>query len=175
VPARRYLLPEGKENIVSRILVPVLLLLTACAMPMQRDDNDVGAASSSRSTLSKRHVARAFVGGTSQRGGGGFTLGGQYEYRIDQKWGAGAVLDFTFGSDFASVIGGAGYWHPWRSLNVMAAPAVDLNNDDFFVRLGASYDFPLKQYDISLAPALYVDVGAKSTPIMIGILVSKDF
>ena len=160
---------------MSRILFPVLLALTACAMPMQRDDDDVGAARSSRSTSNKRNVGRVFVGGTTERGGGGFTLGGQYEYKINKQWGAGAVLDFTFGSDFATVIGVAGYWHPWKTLNVMAAPAVDLNSDDFFVRLGASYDFPFKQYDISLAPALYVDVGAKSTPIMIGILISQAF
>lgn len=160
---------------MSRILIPALVLMTACAMPMQRNDDDVGAARSSRSTIRKPHVARGFVGGTTNRGGGGFTLGGQYEYRINKDWGAGGVLDFTFGSDFATVLGVSGYWHPWQTLNVMAAPAYDFNEGEVFVRVGASYDFPMKQYDISLAPALYIDLGAKGTPLMIGLLVSKDF
>ena len=101
------------------------------------------------------------------------TLGGQYEYRITKEWGAGALTDITFGSDTSFVLGGAGYWHPVKPLTLLAAPSVDFNNDDFFVRIGGSYDFEVK--DFLLGPAVYVDLGAKNTPVMLGLVVSFDF
>ena len=124
-------------------------------------------------TPSRRHVGRLFVGGTTDRGGGGFTLGGQYEYRLAAEWGVGGLADVTFGRNVAVVIGAAGYWHPIERLTLLAAPSVDLERDDFFVRAGGSYDFAVKDYLIG--PALYVDLGAKGTPILLGLVVSFDF
>ena len=122
---------------------------------------------------SRRHLGRAYVGGTSERGGGGLTLGGQYEYRLATEWGVGGLADVTFGSDVAVVIGVAGYWHPVLRLTLLAAPSVDLQRDDVFVRVGGSYDFAVK--DFVIGPALYVDLGAKGTPILLAAFVSFDF
>ncbi|MHC4953707.1 MAG: hypothetical protein ACYTGZ_07440 [Planctomycetota bacterium] len=159
------------------LTLPCLLLSVACASSPSRGSGADFSASSEPPAIqtgpSRRHVARAFVGGTTERGGGGLTLGGQYEYRITDKWGAGGLADVTIGSDVAVVLGGAGYWHPIKELTLLAAPAVDFENDDFFVRLGGSYDFEVK--DFLLGPAVYVDIGAKGTPILAGLIVSFDF
>jgi hypothetical protein len=122
---------------------------------------------------SRLHSGRVLVGGTTDRGGGGFTLGGQYEYRLKADWGVGGFADVTFGSDVAIVIGAAGYWHPIDRLTLLAGPGVDLEADDIFVRVGGSYDFTVKDYVIG--PALYIDLGAKGTPILLGLSISLDF
>jgi len=144
--------------------------------PGTNEDSYFAAASEPpaiRTSPSNPHVWRLYAGGTTERGGGGPTLGGQYEYRITKEWGAGALTDITFGSDTSFVLGGAGYWHPIKPLTLLAAPSVDFNNDDFFVRIGGSYDFEVK--DFLLGPAVYVDLGAKNTPVMLGLVVSFDF
>jgi hypothetical protein len=124
-------------------------------------------------TPSRLHSGRLLVGGTTDRGGGGFTLGGQYEYRLAADWGVGGFADVTFGSKVAVVIGAAGYWRPIDRLTLLAGPGVDLERDDIFVRVGGAYDFAFKDYVIG--PALYIDLGAKGTPILLGLSISLDF
>jgi len=175
---------------MSLLTIPALLLATACASSSattadawRSTDSEPffaladGGPTTERPAIprspSKRHVARAFVGGTTERAGGGFTLGGQYEYRLTEDWGVGALADVTFGSDTAFVLGAAGYWHPIERLTLLAAPGVDFDKDDFFVRLGGSFEFAVKEFLIG--PALYVDLGAKGTPILAGLIASFDF
>ena len=87
-----------------------------------------------------------------------------------KEWGVGACADLTFGNSTAFVLGGAGYWHPIEDLTLLAGPGVDFDNDDVFARVGGSSEFKVKQ--LSMGPAVYVDLGAKGTPIMAGLLFS---
>ncbi len=170
---------------ISLLAVPALLLVAACTTgpdvavdAWRTADSELFLAAATErpatsTTPSRQHEGRLFVGGTTDRGGGGLTLGGQYEYRLSTEWGVGGLADVTFGRDVAVVIGAAGYWHPIDRLTLLAAPAVDLERDDFLVRAGGSYDFAFKGYVIG--PALYVDLGAKGTPVLFGLVVSFDF
>lgn len=175
------------------LTLPLLLIATACAsVPASgapRSDtlsSGDSLAPDSRPYFAARdeapaidsgpyheHTIRPIVGYTTERQDGGFTLAAQYEYRFKKEWGAGAFADLVFGDSTAFVLGALGYWHPVENLTLVAGPGVDFDNDDVFARVGGSYDIKLKQFTIG--PAVYVDLGAKSTPILAGLLASFDF
>jgi hypothetical protein len=150
------------------------------AMPQAEDDAGGGAderaqpAVPPKAAVERPHGVRMFLGGASEREGGGFVLGGQYEYRMQDKLGLGGFLDLTFGDEVATTLGGAVYWHPANRVTLLAGPGVELDGSgDVFVRLGGSYEFPVDR--ITLAPAAYVDVGADGTPVLLGLLVGWRF
>jgi hypothetical protein len=125
------------------------------------------------STNPNPQSVRGFVGWTTERSDGGVTIAGQYEYRLRREWGAGAYADLVFGDDTAFLAGVGLFWHPVPQLNLMAGPGIDFENDDFFARAGASYDFEWK--DFGVGPAAFVDLGASGTPILIALQISYDW
>ena len=123
-----------------------------------------------------KHKANLFVGYTTERGGGGVTVGGQYEYRMNEKFGIGGLFDLVF-ADKNSVVGAAAfYWHPLPQLVVLGAPGFSWSRkDEFITRVGAAWEFELKDGGLALAPAVYVDLFAEDTPIIAGVYLSKKF
>jgi len=123
-----------------------------------------------------KHTGNLFVGYTTERGGGGFTVGGQYEYRMNEKFGIGGLVDLVF-ADKNSVVGAAAfYWHPLPKLTVLGAPGFSWSRkDEFITRVGAAWEFELKDGGYALAPAVYVDLFAEDTPIIAGVYLSKKF
>lgn len=168
-----------RKRIKMKILVAfsTFLLATACASRPGLDDRSYFAAADEKPAFSTapshQNSFRPIVGGTTEREGGGLTLGAQYEYHVTKDWGAGAFADITFGDSTAFVLGGAGYWHPVEELTLLAGPGVDFENDDVFARVGGSYEFKVKE--LMMGPAIYVDLGARKTPIFAGLLFSFDF
>jgi len=156
--------------------VPLILFAACASRPVLDSESYYAAADEApakATTPIDHNVVRPIVGGTTDRGGGGFTIAGQYEYRISSDWGAGAFADVVFGDRIVFVLGAGAYWHPVEALSLLGGVGVDFKRDETFARVGGSYEFELKQ--LKLGPALYVDLGAKGTPVLAGLLFSFDF
>ena len=105
-----------------------------------------------------------------------FTVGGQYEVRLNDQFGIGGLVDLVFASKFSVVGAAAFYWHPLPNLVVLGAPGYSWSRkDEFITRVGAAYEFELKDKSFALAPALYVDLLADDTPVIAGLYITKNF
>jgi len=100
-----------------------------------------------------------------------FTLGVEYERRLSQRWGVGALVDYAGGGLRNTVVAVPVFWHPGERWILLAAPGVEAHDgrgDDghggvdedetFFVfRLGTVYLIPLAG-SWKLAPAVNLDL-----------------
>ena len=125
-----------------------------------------------------RHELGLFLGITSKEGDTGVSVGLDYEYRLSRLFGIGGVAEYT-GADFREgLLGVPFYWHAWKELKLVAAPAVEIEpaerSSDFVVRLGGEYGFPVRS-GIEIAPALYFDVSSEDVAVVVGATVATSF
>ena len=98
----------------------------------------------------------ALVGGsTSNRNGGGFTLGLDYQY-VPINFGAFAEYVAADGSTFA--VGAGLFFRVADDFTVILAPGYEFapGEDSWFGRIGCAYDLPLGG-GFTMTPALYGD------------------
>jgi outer membrane scaffolding protein for murein synthesis (MipA/OmpV family) len=106
----------------------------------------------------KHHVAVFFGGTHDYHDENAFTLGLDYEYRLTELLGAGALIDYAGGDIESAVIGGGLFIHPWQDLRFLTAVGKEIHNghNEFLVRLGVMYDFHLEGW--TLSPTINVDL-----------------
>ena len=106
----------------------------------------------------KHHVA-LFVGNThDHHGEDAFTVGLDYEYRLTDLFGVGALIDHATG-DIESTVAGVGLFiHPLRQFRLLALAANEHKHgeDEFIVRLGVGYSIPVAGW--SVEPIIDVDL-----------------
>lgn len=77
-----------------------------------------------------------------------FTLGLDYEYRLNRRWGIGALIDYA-GGDFRSWVAGVPlFLHPGGGWKLLVAPGFEDKEDEdreFLVRAGVLYDFEARR------------------------------
>lgn len=106
-----------------------------------------------------RHHASIFLGNTTDyKAHNAFTLGVDYEYRINKRWGLVALADHAAGEIDATVIAAGAMLHVLKALRLQAAPGLDLHhkNAEFVIRFGILYDIHVEKW--TLSPCMYVDV-----------------
>ena len=112
-----------------------------------------------------------------------FALGIDYERRLNDLFGVGALVDFVFGDFKRNALAGvAVFLHPVGNLTLLAAPGTEwvekdrldasgptTENEAFFViRFGASYPFHIG--NASIAPMFNVDfIGESKTTFVYGV------
>jgi len=105
-----------------------------------------------------------------------FTVGLDYEYRLNRRWGVGALADWA-GKDFRSwVVGIPVVLHPTGGLKLLVAPGFEKNNEhdaELLVRLGAMYDFEVGRFTI--APALNIDFVDDEEVLVYGVNIGRGF
>lgn len=103
-----------------------------------------------------------------------FTVGLDYEYRLNKRWGVGALIDFA-GKDFRSWVAGVPLvLHPGGAWKLYAAPGLeDKETEDaaFLVRAGVMYDFEIGGF--SVAPAFNVDFVDSEEVLVYGVNIGK--
>jgi hypothetical protein len=124
----------------------------------------------------KPNVIELFVGGTFDSGDGELSLGATYERRFGEKFGIGAIAEYTDDSPnrewvFAIPL----FWHvidPWK---VLIAPGVERTDGDneYMTRLGASYEFEFDGW--TLAPELNFDFVDGEVKTVVGISFGWEF
>lgn len=124
----------------------------------------------------KHHVA-IFVGGTHDyQGENAFTMGLDYEYRLTDLLGAGALIDYAGGDIESAVVGGGLFFHPWQDLRLLTAVGKEFHNghDEFLIRLGTMYDFHLENW--TLSPTVNADIlGSGHLNVIYGIALGHGF
>ncbi len=105
----------------------------------------------------------------------GFTLGGDYEYRINKNFGTGIVLERAFGTVDATTLLAVVDLHVWRDLIIQVGPGVEFTEDETVVagRLGAVYEFELPQ-NVTLSPQVHYDI-SREDAIVFGVAVGRAF
>jgi hypothetical protein len=111
----------------------------------------------------------AFAGFTAERGGDGVTLGGNYEYRLEDAVGLGGFGEVTLSNDTAVVLGGAGFFHVGDRWVFLAGPGVEIvgGHAGVIARVGGWYEFDMD--DFTLAPTLFIDLGGGDPAIVVGV------
>jgi hypothetical protein len=119
-----------------------------------------------------------FLGGAHNSEKDGFSVGLDYEYRVNRRFGIGGMVEYS-GGDFGEWIAGLPVcWHPWRELKLYVAPGVnyDPSHGDtyFLVRVGADYGFSLGR-GFEIAPSLNFETTSEENAMIYGICLSKRF
>jgi hypothetical protein len=105
-----------------------------------------------------------------------FTVGLDYEYRLNRRWGIGALIDYA-GKDFRSWVAGVPIvLHPGGAWKLLVAPGLeDKEVEDvvFLVRAGVMYDFEVGSFTV--APALNVDFVDDEEILVYGFNIGRGF
>ena len=114
-------------------------------------------------------------------------LGIDYEYRVSDFLGVGAVVERAFNPLDTTTALIVADLHIWRGLIVQAGPGVEFidrkvdidgvtvteDKDEFVVRVGALYEFERGHFTIS--PQLHVDITDESETIIFGLALGFAF
>jgi len=148
-PTIRRLIEIGPSPMkVLNLLVLAILLLAV---------SPVKAAEESEQEEESRHEVALFAGATDDDREIAFTLGFDYEYRLNRLLGIGGLVDFALGDLRSAVLGVPVFFHPSESWKMHIAPGVERREaeNNFLVRLGVGYIFEVGR--IGLAPTFMVD------------------
>jgi hypothetical protein len=105
-----------------------------------------------------RQEVAVFIGGVHNSDSeDAFSIGLEYEYRLNEAWGIGGIVDYADLDPGESVLAVPAYFHITDAWKVLVAPGVShtSDEDEFLVRVGTAYTFDFESFRIS--PALDVD------------------
>ena len=105
---------------------------------------------------SNTHLA-LFVGAASVSGHTDLSIGSDFEYRIIEQVGIGALADAVFSKHAHLLAAGGVFIHPVGGVKITAAPGAGFEDGHsaFVFRTGLSYDFHVDSFSIS--PTLNID------------------
>lgn len=112
----------------------------------------------------KTHYPGIFVGMTKFDGHNDFTLGVEYEYRINSRWGVGAAyerINDAHKGDGATVWTAMGFYHPINQVKLGLGFGEEkvgggYQKDETLIRLAIAYEFHITD-GVELAPTLDFD------------------
>ncbi len=122
------------------------------------------------------NVIAMFVGVTSEdRREEAFTLGLEYERRLNRSFGLGVIAERASGDLDFWVFAVPFAWHngPWK---LYAAPGIedsDAHGSEFLFRVGVEYGFEVGGFEIS--PQLDVDFVDGEEALVFGVTIGKGF
>ncbi len=128
-----------------------------------------------------KHIPGIFLGATHVESETEFTFGFEYEYKLDNNWGIGAVYERSndaHHNDGVAVALAAIYYHPTKSIRLGAGIGQERiggghpHKEDLY-RVSAAYDFHLQGFGI--APTIAVDFVDDEEALVFGIAITKPF
>jgi hypothetical protein len=123
-----------------------------------------------------RNELGLYLGWTASGSEGGFSVGIDYEHRLNQRFGIGCTVEHT-GSDFReNIIAISFNWHPWKELKLFAAPGLEIEDDETgaLLRLGFEYGFGIGK-GFEIAPGVAFDFTEDEHATVIGAVISRKF
>lgn len=155
------------------------VLLSAIAMLAALNTN-VYAADDGHHEF-KQHIVGVFAGFTSVDHNTEATFGLEYEYRITELVGVGAIYEHTSNAhhgDGTSIYMGLVHVHPWQELRLSVGYGTEkihhegAHSEDV-LRFGVAYDFHVGEFGIS--PAFNLDRVGGHTAKVFGVAITKAF
>ena len=126
----------------------------------------------------KPHHISAVIGGTHipHEDETAFTLGVDYEYRLNQTLGLGFVAEHAFGPVDSTTLLAVADIHIAGGFAIQTGPGVEFVNDEsFFVaRLGALYELELGEH-FTVSPQLHYDYSGHDDAIVFAIAIGRAF
>lgn len=122
------------------------------------------------------HTLGVFVGDTSEdRRNQGLTLGLEYEYRVNERFGLGAIIEHVAGDLDTNVAVLPLAWHrgPWK---LYAGPGLEKSKEEsaeFLLRVGLEYGFHFGAYELS--PQVDVDFVDGEHLLIFGVTLARPF
>lgn len=104
------------------------------------------------------------------------TLGVDYEYRVSELFGVGAVVEQTFGEIDATTLLAVTDVHLWRGLALQIGPGVEFVDNNAFAigRLGALYEIELG-HGYTIAPQVHYDLSSGEDAVVFGFALGRAF
>ncbi len=139
--------------------IGLMMVLLVLLVPVKIPAEEAGHGSKEKG-LEHRHGTELFIGNTHDDGEDGFTVGLGYEYRLNQLFGIGGIVEYA-GGDFEEwTLAVPFILHPYKEWRFLVAPGVAIptndEHDDFLIRVGAAYEFEIgKKW--ALVPAFNVN------------------
>jgi len=131
-----------------------------------------------------RNHLSAFVGGTeaedtntAEKANPEFTLGIDYERRLNRLLGAGGLLEWVAAGERETLLGASLYIHAGRHAKFLVAPCIqgerEHGHSEFVGRFGFAYDFEVRR--LTIAPALNIDFAESHEFLVLGVNVGWGF
>ncbi len=122
-----------------------------------------------------RHHVAVFLGNTHESGEDEFTVGVDYEYRLDALWGIGGLIDYAGGHFDTTVLAVPLFFHPDHQWRFLLAPGVEIHRggSEFLVRAGVGYEFEVNEWTVS--PEFSVDLVNSEYIQVFGISIGRGF
>ncbi|MEL6258644.1 MAG: hypothetical protein AAFQ67_06290 [Pseudomonadota bacterium] len=155
----------------SRALIAAAGLAAVFAAPLAKAQVDV------HHDEERPHHASLLVAGTTipSEDETAFTIGGDYEYRLNTLLGVGAVAEHAFGEIDATTLLAVADIHVWRGLAVQVGPGVEIIDGDIHAagRIGALYELEIGE-GVTLAPQLHYDI-SEENGVVFGVAFGRAF
>jgi hypothetical protein len=158
----------------------VLILTIAALAPLDAGAQEAPgpAKSHTEEHAYYKHVLGVFIGAAHEEFGrreNGFALGIEYEYRLGQRFGVGAIVEHTVGDLDTWVYALPFAYHngPWK---LYAAPGIEEaeNGRERMLRLGVEYGFHFNKWEVS--PQVDVDIiGREGEVFVLGVTFARGF
>jgi hypothetical protein len=153
-------------------MASILALLLAFAL------TGPGFAQEAAGEPERRHHLSVVIGGTHipDVDETAFTLGLDYEYRLNQTLGLGFVAERAFGAIDSTTLLAVADIHIAGGFAIQTGPGVEFVRDEsFFVtRIGALYEFEIGEA-FTLSPQLHYDISTGEDAIVFGIAIGRAF
>jgi len=149
-------------------LLCVVLVVAGMAVSAQAQAKATG-------TGSETHYLSGFLGGSKDGSKSGFTFGALYEYRLEEMFGIGGLIEQAEGDFDDTLLGVPFFIHPYEGLRFVVAPGLEFNGStDFFLRTGVGYDFEVGSGWV-LTPKVSVDWVDRDETIVYGLNIGRRF
>lgn len=120
--------------------------------------------------------AAVFVGATSADSKTYATGGGDLEYKINEMFGVGVIIDALLEHHGQTIVAGGLFLHPTEHIKVLAAVGSEFSHgtSQTVTRVGAGYDWHL-QNGMSLGPVVNADFVNNHTSYVYGLSAGFSF
>ncbi len=129
------------------------------------------------------HVGGLFLGATiPEEGSTEITIGAEYEYRINEMFGVGGIVEYTpeaEDGEGAGVAVAALHIHPMERLRLTVGGGMEFvdseeKDDEPLFRIGAAYDIELGN-NLAIAPTVALDFVDGDHAVVVGATLSTHF
>lgn len=105
-----------------------------------------------------------------------FTLGLDYEYRLNTLIGVGAVVEQTFGEVEATTLLAVTDIHIWKGLAFQIGPGIEFVDDETFAvgRFGVLYEVEFGE-GFTVSPQLHYDLSNGEDAVVFGLAIGRAF
>jgi len=152
-------------------MIGLMMALLVLLVPVKIRAEEAGHGGKEK-VLENRHGIELFLGNTHEDGEDGFSVGLSYEYRLNQLFGIGGIVEYASGVFREWVLAVPLFLHPYKGWRFLVAPGVDIPDNDgdneFLFRVGAAYEFEIGE-KWAITPEFNVDFVDNSEVLVYGL------